>query len=44
MWVPDMINPDKSKKLKDGESYFVLKDYLDLLLSDQNDVEEWSFN
>jgi len=43
MWVENLVNPDKSKKLKEGEIYFVLKDYLALLLEDQQDVEAWAF-
>jgi len=42
MWVANAINPDKSKKLKEGEKYFNLKEHLDMLTSSQNDVKEWS--
>lgn len=42
MWVENTKNPEKSKKLKEGEEYFTLKGYLDLLLQEQHDVEEWS--
>ena len=42
MWVANTLDPSKSKKLKEDEHYFTLKEYLDLLLSEQTDVEEWS--
>lgn len=42
MWVENTLNPSKSKKLKEGEDYFTLKGYLDLLLNDQHNTEEWS--
>jgi len=42
MWVENTVDPKRSKKLKEGEEYFTLAGYLELLLNDQSDVEEWS--
>lgn len=42
MWVENLVDPNKSKKLKEGEVYFTLKEYLEALLDDQHDTEEWS--
>jgi len=41
-YVENIKNPEKSKKLKDGETYFVLSEYLDLLRDFQTVSEEWS--
>ena len=41
MYVANIDDPDKSKKLKEGEEYFNLKDHIAKLLANQNDVEEW---
>ena len=42
MYVENTVHPDKSKKLKEDESYFTLKGYMDLLLSSQTDVKKWA--
>ena len=42
IWVANSVNPDKSKKLKEGETYFSLKEHLDNLLAEQVDIQEWS--
>jgi len=42
MWLQNIVDPSKSKKLKEGESYFSLKDHMDHLLSKQTDVKKWS--
>lgn len=42
MWVANTTNPDKSKKLKDGETYFTLRGHLDTLLSSQVDVKKFA--
>jgi len=44
MWVENLIDPSKSKKLKEGEKYFRLNEYLDMLVNEQNDVGEWSLD
>jgi len=41
MYVENIIHPDKSKKLKDDEIYFNLKNYMDFLLSKQESIEEF---
>lgn len=42
MWVANTANPEKSKRLKEGETYFSLKDHLDYLIEKQTDVKKWS--
>jgi len=42
LYLENTVNPDKSKKLKDGEYYFNLKDHLQTLKENQQNVEEWS--
>lgn len=42
MWVANIANPEKSKRLKEGETYFSLKDHLDYLIEKQTDVKKWS--
>lgn len=44
LYVANSVYPDKSKKLKDDEYYFNLKDYMNMLLSNQTDVKEWSLD
>jgi len=43
MWIANTVNPDKSKKLKEDETFFSLRSHLDLLMSSQADVKKWSF-
>jgi len=43
IWVPNTVDPTKSKKLKEGETYFSLKEHIDLLLSEQTDIAKWKF-
>lgn len=38
MWIEDFVNPNKSKKLKEGESYYTLRGHMDLLTSVQSQV------
>ena len=42
MWLKNINNPDKSKKLKEGEKYFNLQEHIDYLMSKQSDVKKWS--
>lgn len=42
MYVENIVDPDKSKKLKDGEKYFNLKEHLDLLKQQEVEAEEWA--
>jgi hypothetical protein len=42
MWVENLFDPSKSKKLKEDETYFTLQGHLDLLADEQHSVEEWS--
>ena len=41
MYVENTVDPEKSKKLKEGETYFSLRSHLDLLLSTQENVKEF---
>ena len=43
MYVANTVDPSKSKSLKEGEEYFSLKSHINLLLSQQIDLAEWSF-
>lgn len=40
--VANSVHPDKSKKLKDGEYYFNLKEHINMLLESQVNVKKWS--
>lgn len=40
MYVENFVDPSKSKKLKDGESYFVLQDYVDLVNTHGNEIAD----
>ena len=42
IYVKNIVEPDKSKKLKEGESYFNLKEYLDLIKSKDLSAEKWA--
>lgn len=42
MWVENITNPDKSKRLKEGEVYFSLKEHMDALIEKQTKVKKWS--
>lgn len=42
MWVANSVHPDKSKKLKEGEKYFSLKEHIQLLIDSQCKNEKWS--
>jgi len=42
MYLENTVHPEKSKKLKDGEEYFTLKNHLQKLLDNQVVAEEWS--
>ena len=42
MWIQNINNPDKSKKLKEGEVYFNLQEHINFLTSKQSDVNKWS--
>ena len=41
MYVENYVEPEKSKKLKDGEKYFNLKEHLDLIKSKDVEATEW---
>ena len=41
MWLEDTVT-GKSKKLKDDEKYFNLKEHIEFLESKQTDVKKWS--
>jgi hypothetical protein len=42
MWVENIVDPSKSKRLKEGEKYFSLQDHIDYLVSKQSNVKKWS--
>ena len=42
MWTVNVNNPEKSKKLKDDESYFNLQKHIDYLTDKQQNVKKWS--
>ena len=42
MWVPHPRNPAKSRVLLEGEEFFDLKEHMELIISSQEDVGEWS--
>ena len=42
MYIINTVAPEKSKKLKDDEKYFSLKEHMDYLVSKQEDVGKWS--
>jgi hypothetical protein len=42
MWLHNIVNEAKSKKLKDGEVYFTLQAHIDHLMGKQKDVKKWS--
>jgi hypothetical protein len=42
MWVENIVDPSKSKRLKEGEKYFSLQDHIDYLVSMQSNVKKWS--
>lgn len=39
-YVENTVNPSKSRKLKDGESYFDLQAYIDLINGHGNEVAD----
>jgi hypothetical protein len=41
MYVKNIVNPDKSKKLKEGEKYFSLKDHLEKLKASRVNIAEF---
>lgn len=43
MYVENYENPEKSKKLKDGEKYFTLADYVNALEASQKSVDKFRF-
>ena len=42
MWIENINSPEKSKRLKEGEVYFSLKEHLEYLVSKQANVKKWS--
>ena len=42
MWVKNIVDESKSKRLKDGESYFSLQAHIDYLISKQVSVAKWA--
>lgn len=41
MWMENIINPDKTRKLKDDEEYFTLKGHLDKLEAAQANISDF---
>ena len=41
LYIANTVNPDKSKTLKEGESYFNLQEHIDLINSMNHEAEEW---
>ena len=42
MWVENIVDPSKSKRLKEGEEYFSLQSHIDYLMEKQKSVKKWS--
>jgi len=42
MWLKNINNEEKSKRLKEGEVYFTLQNHIDHLMSKQSNVKKWS--
>lgn len=42
MWVRNIVDESKSKRLKEGEEYFSLKNHMDYLVEKQGSVKKWS--
>ena len=42
MWLKNINNEEKSKRLKEGEVYFTLQNHIDHLMSKQQNVKKWS--
>ena len=42
MWVNNIVDESKSKRLKDGEEYFSLQSHIDHLVNSQGDIKKWS--
>lgn len=42
MWLKNINNEEKSKRLKEGEEYFTLQSHIDYLMSKQQSVKKWS--
>ena len=42
MYLENIANPDKSKRLKDGEVYFSLQEHINHLVAKQGNVKKWS--
>jgi len=41
--LENTVDPTKSKKLKEGETYYNLQTHLDMILATHNDNAEWAF-
>lgn len=41
-YIEDFKHPEKNKKLKEGETYFSLKDHLQKLIDNQEEIGTWS--
>lgn len=41
MYVENTVNPEKSRKLKEGEEFFTLKGHIDRLLAEQTDLDKF---
>lgn len=41
LWLENHVQPEKSRKLKDGEYYFQLRDHLDKLAANQTAVDDF---
>jgi len=42
-YIENIVDPTKSKKLKEGETYYNLQSHLELILETHNNNSEWSF-
>ena len=42
MWVKNIVDESKSKRLKEGEIYFSLQEHVNFLVEKQGDVKKWS--
>lgn len=42
MWIRNIVDESKSKRLKEGEEYFTLQSHIDYLTEKQTKVKKWS--
>ena len=41
-WIEDFINPNKSRKLKEGEYYYSLREHMNILIQEQDNVGDFA--